>query len=373
MIDMLNALNLIGQSDEWANVPEAPTYIDGTYWFPVQASSFANKIDFMFYAIFWVSLFFFVGIVGAMLYFVIKYRRRPGRQVEKSPSHNTVLEIAWSVLPGFLLIWFFIEGANGYFAQRVSPGDVEQIHVVARQFNWQFIYPNGDMTSDLHLVRNRPTEFVMESRDVLHAWYVPAFRQKQDIVPGRYTKTWVKPTRSGMFRLYCAEYCGDGHSMMKTNVTVHETVESRDAATRWLWDQEPPVKNGERLFNMQCSGCHNSTEQKKTGPGLANIWGKQEQMDDGSTIVVDENYFRESLLNPNAKIVAGYARPSQMNSFQGKLNDDQIFWLMTYVKSLSGVVDEPTPEPGVEGGAVDDAQAADAAAESDGQIQQDNN
>ncbi len=344
---MNNFMQLLSQTDEASNIPEAPPWIQSSYWFPEQASSFASNIDFLFYAIFWVSLFFFVAMVGAMTYFVIKYRARPGHAVEKSPSHNTLLEIAWSVLPSFLLIWFFIEGANGFFKMRVPPGDAEQIHVIARQFNWMFIYPDGDSTTDLHLVRNRPVEFLLESRDVLHSFSIPAFRQKQDIVPGRYIKTWAKPTKSGVYRLYCTEYCGQGHSTMKTNVTVHETEEQRKAATEWLWKdvaRTDPAKNGERLFNMQCSGCHNTNNVTKTGPGLGGKWGITETLDNGSSVEFDENYFRESVLEPNAKIVAGFARPSQMPSFQGKLNEDQLFWLMAYVKSLSGIVQEPRPK-----------------------------
>jgi cytochrome c oxidase subunit 2 len=357
---MIQLLTLLAQSDQSDSlIPPPPRDVhEGSYWFPEVASTFAKDVDSLFMLIFWVSLIFFVGIVGTMVYFVIKYRARPGHTVEKSPSHNTALEIAWSVLPGFLLIWFFVDGARGYFNQRVIPGDSEQIQVIARQFNWEFHYPNGDVTTDLHLVQNRPVEFVMESRDVLHSFFVPAFRQKQDLVPGRYTYTWVKPTKAGVYRLYCTEYCGDGHSLMRTNVTVHATDDERDAATYYDWEGNSPIDNGKRLFNMKCAGCHNPTEEKKVGPGFGNIWGRSEQMDDGSQIVVDDNYFRESILNPNARIVAGYTRPSQMPSFQGQLNDDQILWLRAYARSLSGLVDEEPAGQGGEEAAADDADAA---------------
>ena len=336
---MMNLISLLAQAAETDSlIPPPPrTEHAGSYWFPENASTFANDVDGLFMLIFWVSLVFFAGIVGAMVYFVIKYRDRPGHKAEKSASHNTALEIAWSVLPGFLLIWFFVDGARGYFNQRIVPGDAEQIQVIGRQFNWEFHYPNGDSTPDLHLVRNRPTQFVMESRDVLHSFFVPAFRQKQDLVPGRYTYCWVKPTKEGVFRLYCTEYCGDSHSQMKTNVTVHNTPEERDAATFYDWPGQTPIENGKRLFNMKCAGCHNPNEEKKTGPGLGGIWGKQETLSDGSTVIVDDNYFRESLLNPAAKLVSGYQ--NQMTSFQGKLNDDQIFWLRAYIKTLTSGVD----------------------------------
>jgi cytochrome c oxidase subunit 2 len=283
--------------------------------------------------------------------------------VEKSPSHNTALEIAWSVLPGFLLAWFFIDGARGFFEQRVVPADCEQINVVAKQYDWSFYYPDGDATPQsegLHLVRNRPVEFILESQDVLHSFFVPAFRQKQDAVPGRYISTWAKPTKAGTFRLFCTEYCGDQHSTMKSVVVVHETEEERKAATRWEWGEKKPIENGERLFKMQCAGCHNPTTETKTGPGLAGIWGKSETMIDGSQQTVNDEYFVTSLLNPNEHIVEGFASPSQMTSFQGKLTDEQMLWLRIYIKSLSNVT-ETIPENGdadVSGGA--GAQAEDA-------------
>ncbi len=322
----------------------------GSYWFPEQASSYAADVDSLYMLIFWISLFFFAGIVGAMVYFVVKYRARPGHKVEKSPSHNTALEIAWSVLPGFLLVWFFVDGTSGFFEQRISPGDCEEINVVAQQYQWTFYYPDGDSTpneSGLHLVRNRPVKFILESKDVLHSFFIPAFRQKQDAVPGRYTTTWVKPTKAGTFRLFCSEYCGEGHSLMKSGVVVHETEAERKAATQWEWGDKSPLQNGERLFKMQCSGCHNPTTEKKTGPGLAGIWGKVEEMNDGTTVTVDDNYFRQSLFKPSEHIVKGFTSPSQMTSFDGKLTDDQILWLRIYIKSLSNVKEsvEETTDP----------------------------
>ena len=351
---MMNLLSLLAQTEDAADslIPPPPRNVhEGSYWFPETASSFASDVDKLYMLIFWVSLVFFAGIVGAMVYFVVKYRERPGHKVEPSTSHNTALEIAWSVLPGFLLIWFFVDGARGFFDMKIIPGNVEQIQVVARQFNWEFHYPNGDVTPDLHLVQNRPVEFVMEARDVLHSLFIPAFRTKQDIVPGRYTYMWVKPTREGVYRVYCAEYCGDGHSLMKTNVTVHVTPRERDLATFYDWPGQTPIENGQRLFNMKCSGCHNPTDQKKTGPGLAGIWGKTEKITGKTDVVVDDIYFRESLLNPGAKIVEGFQ--NQMTSFQGKLNDDQIFWLRAYIKSLTAGV-ELEPELNLPAGSGDD-------------------
>jgi cytochrome c oxidase subunit 2 len=184
----------------------------------------------------------------------------------------------------------------------------------------------------------QPTTFIMESADVLHAFFVPAFRQKQDIVPGRYTSCWVNPTLPGTFRLYCAEYCGDDHSNMRTNCTVHRTEEDRKNATKWDWPTKTPEENGQRLFSIYCSGCHSVTGQVKTGPALDHKFGTEEQVRAGGslqTVTVDENYVRTSLEEPNRHIVDTFPSPSPMQSFKGQLTDDQIAWLIAYLKSLN--------------------------------------
>ncbi len=367
---MMNFLNLLAQTEDAGDglIPPPPrTDHEGSYWFPENASTFANDVDSLFMLIFWVSLVFFAAIVGAMVYFVLKYRERPGHKVEKSPSHNTALEIAWSVLPGFLLVWFFVDGANGWFKQRIIPGDAEQIQVVGKQFSWEFYYPNGDVTTDLHLVKNQPVEFVMESRDVLHSFFIPAFRQKQDLVPGRFTYTWVHPTKEGVFRLYCSEYCGDGHSLMKTNVKVHASHADRDAATFYNWEDGKPVDNGKRIFMLKCAGCHNPTEVKKTGPGLANIWGKERDFGGGDKLTVDENYFTESIRNPNARIVSGFSKPSQMTVFsEADISNEEMAWLRAYIRSLSGLGPQAEPDAEAEEGGSNEETPADENENADG-------
>jgi cytochrome c oxidase subunit 2 len=323
-----------------ADLAPAPEFRQGSYFFPVQASTFARESDWLFYFIFWVCTVFFVGIVAAMVYFVIKYRRRPGVDPELSSSHNTPLEIAWSVLPSLLLILMFKWGADGYFDQQVSFDGAEVVRVRAQQFNWMFEYEDGDYSNELHLVQNHKYEFRLESADVLHSFFVPAFRQKQDIVPGRYTTTWLQPTMTGVFRLYCAEYCGDNHSLMKTNVTVHATEAERKDATKWDFPElaktlEGRIANGKRLFTIKCAGCHSINGKRMTGPNLDGKWGTEEQLEVGGPVKFDDNYVRESILNPQAKIVRGFGPPNQkMQSFQGELNDDQLNWLIDFIKSI---------------------------------------
>ena len=169
------------------------------YWFPEQASDFANAVDSLFMDIFWISLVFFVAIVAVMVYFCVVYRRKNGViDPQPSPSHNTNIEILWSVLPSLFLVYMFYVGAGTFWEMKVPKADSEEIQVIAFKYGWQFIYPNGDKTNELHLVQDQPVVLKMQSKDVLHSFFVPAFRQKQDIVPGRYTTAYIERNKGSM-------------------------------------------------------------------------------------------------------------------------------------------------------------------------------
>lgn len=307
---------------------------DASYWFPEQASSMAKNVDFLYMAIFWVSTVFFLVIVGVMCYFVIKYRRRPGIGPQPSSSHNTTIEILWSVLPSIILVWFFYQGAWDYLEYKFPPEDAEEIVVTGKKWDWTFTYPDGDQASELHLVLDRPTKLVMRSEDVLHSFFVPAFRQKMDVVPGRYTYYFVKPIKDGIFRVFCTEYCGDNHSGMKTWCHVHKDDATRKAKTEWINKDHKAWENGERLFKLNCAGCHNINGVAATGPALNAIWGADESLIDGTKVKVDENYISESIKYPNAKVVAGYGPVSKMQTFEGKLSNQDIDYLIAYFKHL---------------------------------------
>ena len=332
--------SMLAQSD--IPMPESAKVHSGSYWFPDQASAFAPNYDFLYMAILWISVVFFALIVGFMIYFCIKYRRREGVGPEPSSSHNTAIEIFWSVIPSIILVWIFYAGARDYFDMRVPFDDAEEIYVTANQFNWKFVYPDGDVSKELHLVVNRPVKLIMQSEDVLHGMFIPAFRQKMDIVPGRYTYAYLAPNRVGQYRLACTEYCGAGHSRMRTICQVHTTEEDRKNTTKWENEKHVGWVNGERLFSINCSGCHSIDGGVKTGPALNTIWGEKERLIGGEEIMVDENYVRESILEPNAKIVEGYGPVSKMNSFQGKLNDKEIGYMIDYIRYLK----EPDKFPG---------------------------
>lgn len=316
-------------------VPPESIIHEGSYWFPRQASSYAADVDQLYMAIFWISAVFFAGIVGFMVYFCIKYRRKNGViDPQPSSSHNNFIEILWSVLPSILLVYMFYDGAVGYFEMRVPREDAEEIQVTAQKWNWVFTYPDGDISSELHLVRDKPAKLVMRSDDVLHSMFIPAFRQKMDVVPGRYTYAYLMPTLEGQFRLACTEYCGDEHSKMRTICEVHVDDKDRKENTQWITEDHLPWENGERLYKINCSGCHKVDGQAATGPALNTIWDTDERLMDGSTVKVDENYIRESILMPDAKIVENYGPVSKMNSFTGKLTDKDIDYLIAYMKYL---------------------------------------
>ena len=310
-------------------------WFSSEYWFPEAASTFTPNVDWLFMFIFWVSLIFFAVIVGVMIHFCIKYRRKDGNlEVEPSPSHNTNLEIAWSVGPSILLVIMFWYGAEGFFDMRIARDDAEEIQVTASRWNWKFTYPDGDSSTELHLVHNQPVKLVMRSEDVLHSMYIAAFRQKVDIVPGRYTYAYIMPNKEGEYRLACTEYCGQKHSKMRTMVTVHSSAEDRKKDTRWIKAEHPPWKNGERTYLINCSGCHNKTAVAGTGPGFGDLWGKEESLMGGKKIKVDEQYIYNSIMNPNQDIVAGYGPVSRMNSFQGRLNQQDVDEIIAYLKYL---------------------------------------
>ena len=291
------------------------------YWFPEQASSYASSIDGLYMDIFWISLVFFIAIVAVMVYFCFKYRRKDGViDPQPSSSHNTTIEILWSVLPSILLVYMFVEGAGTFWQMKIPKPNAEEIQVIANQFNWKFIYPNGDTTTELHLVRDQPVVLKMQSEDVLHSFFVPAFRQKQDIVPGRYTTTYIEPTLAGQFRLSCNEYCGEGHSKMRTSCIVHVTPEDRQENTEWKEEEYPAWKNGEHWYKVNCAGCHNVNGQAGTGPALNLTWNRKVDVAGGESVTADENYVQESILYPSKKIVSGYGAAgsiSKMNSFKG--------------------------------------------------------
>ncbi len=312
-----------------------------TYWFPPQASTFAEEVDSFFYFLLWLSAIFFFLIVIPMFYFAWKFRDRPGYKGDPEALHNTPLEITWTVLPTFIVIYIFVRGTLGYLDMSRPPADTLDIQVVARKWSWQFTYPNGAVSDELHLPVGRPAKMIMRSEEltgipVLHSLFVPAFRAKADVVPGRFNIMWFQPTLAGKYDLFCTEYCGDNHSRMMTKVYVQEPADYEDWVTKANKPPEEPKLHGEWLYKRQgCKGCHSVDGSKVVGPSFKGTWGKDVPLAGGKgTVAFDENYVLESVKNPQAKSRAGYENASAMPSYAGRLKDDQILLIVEYMKSL---------------------------------------
>jgi cytochrome c oxidase subunit 2 len=319
-------------------------------WFPEGASSFAPQVDFLFTVILWICIVFFVPIVIAMGYFMWVYRERPGYRGSPEALHNTAIEITWTVVPTIVVVWVFWEGAMGYLDMARIPKGTVDVNVTAKKWQWAFKYENGgehevipvenSSVNELPLLVlpvDRDIKMIMRSDDVLHSFYIPAFRVKRDVVPGRYNYMWFHTTKEGLYDLFCTEYCGDNHSQMNAKVKVVSQEEYKKALEKAIQEPEDPLERGRLLYKRQgCSTCHNAGAEGANGPGPSynGSWGKPVQLESGSEVAFDENYVRESILNPQAKARKGYGKASPMNSYAGKLKDDQIDALITFIKSL---------------------------------------
>lgn len=323
-----------------------PFLLDGSsYWFGPQASTFAKDVDWLFNFILAVCAFFFVLIVGAAVYFVMKYRYREGVHEEPlpAPTHNTRLEIVWSVIPAVLVGVIFWYGFQTYVTLRTAPADCLEINVTAQKWAWDFQYPNGWSEPELHVPAGENVRLVMTSVDVLHSLWIPDFRTKMDCVQGRYSDIWFNAPEAGEHIIFCTEYCGTSHSRMLAKLVVHP---NREAYEAWLANASnvtknfPPVEAGQILFAKKgCATCHAvDAGGPAIGPSfvnLANHFGTSDkhQLQDKSFVTVDENYIRESILNPQAKIAAG-ANGNQMPTYQGRMKEEEISCIIAYIKSL---------------------------------------
>lgn len=310
---------------------------------PTQGSTSAAGVDRVFYFIYGISVFFFALIVVLSLVFVIRYRQREGRQAQPTSHHNTALELTWTIIPLILVIIIFVMGFRSFMDLSIAPGNAYDIGVVGRKWNWSFRYPNGYVDSDLHVAVNQPVRLTMSSVDVIHSLFVPAFRQKLDVIPGRYTKTWFEAKEAGSYDLYCAEYCGTGHSTMTARVIVHPAGEFEkwlENASNWVKTM-PPADAGRILVlgrpdgtgGRGCTQCHKVDGSRLIGPPLNGIWGKEHVLKGGGKVVVDENYIRESILDPQAKILAGYESVA-MPTYKGLVKDDEIAAIIEFMKTL---------------------------------------
>jgi len=308
-----------------------------SFWMPEQASSKAAEVDTVFYVIYWLSVFFFAIIVGLMAWFIVRYRRRKqGEGVEESPNHNLALEVIWTAIPVVVSIALFVVGFRSFMNIATPPRNAYEVSVIGQKWNWFFTYPNGFVSDELHVPVDTPVKLVMTSEDVIHSLWIPAFRVKKDVVPGRYTKTWFEAQEAGTYPLLCTEYCGTGHSDMLSVVTVHEPGMFEvwlEEASNFL-DKMPPAEAGELLVQRKgCVQCHSLDGSANVGPTFRELFGHAVALRGGGEVVADENYIRQSILEPMADIVAGYE--PVMPTYAGKLKDQEITAIIAYLKTIS--------------------------------------
>jgi cytochrome c oxidase subunit 2 len=322
--------------------PELPKLTPSdSFWLPTDASVTSRNIDWVWDFMLWMSVLTALAVFVAMFHFATKYRaksRAANEDAEKSAEHNTALEITWSVLPLFVVIALFVWGFKGFVDLRTPPKDAMELHANAQKWKWTFDYQctRGGLTDDtLHVPVDRPVRMLISSVDVLHALYIPSFRTKMDAVPGRYTDLWFQATKPGDYPIFCAEYCGTSHSDMLSHVVVHPPGEYET----WLKgacekaDSLVGPERGKKLYSQQgCETCHSIDGTPKIGPSWKGLFGKTESIAGGPTVKVDENYLRESMLDPTAKVVQGFA-PS-MPTYKGKLSDKDLDGLIEFIKTL---------------------------------------
>ncbi|RMD84914.1 MAG: cytochrome c oxidase subunit II [Candidatus Dadabacteria bacterium] len=324
-------------------------------YLPEQASTFGEHIDKLNYLILDLSLFFTVAIFGTAVYFAIRYHRRSNSDKTPQIKGDNRLEVVWTAVPTVVVAILAYYGYAYHRELREPPPNSLNINVWAQQFAWSFDYPNGKHTSnELVVPVNEPVKLTLRSKDVLHSFFVPAMRVKQDAVPGQYTYLWFKPIKTGTYRVFCAEYCGTQHSAMLAQLKVVSKAEYE----RWLNDRSEELaskrlsgaKLGELLYKKQnCFTCHSLDGSKIVGPSFAGIWGKKEALEGGGTATVDENYIEESIKNPAAKIVKGYS--NLMPSYKGQLTDQEIMGIISFIKSLKGMTQKaPAKKPTVKKG-----------------------
>lgn len=311
--------------------------------FPDRASSMAAQVDHVFFFALGITVVFSTLIAGLILYLGIKYRRRYPSQIgTPSPEHtrgSTLLEIAWSTIPLVILSILFVWGAKIYFVAARPPSNAVEFYVVGKQWMWKVQHPEGNREiNELHVPIGLPVKLTMTSEDVIHSFFVPAFRAKADVLPGRYSTLWFQANRLGTYHLFCSQYCGTEHSGMVGRVIVMEPHDYE----AWLAGSKPlktaHATGGDLFAANACGTCHKSDSEAR-GPMLAGLMGRRVRLQDGRTVTADETYIRESILDPQSKVVEGYQ--PLMPTFRGQLTEEEIIQLVEYVKSL-----KPSGSPG---------------------------
>ena len=312
---------------------------------PPVASTIAPRVDALFYAVTATTAIVAVAVFVALVYFGIRYRAgSPVHRHEDMPEAQrrarVRIELAWTLIPLLLFLTAFAWAARLYVERSAAPPGALEVAVVARQWMWKFEHAGGQREIDeLHVPRGESVKLTMTSQDVIHSFFVPAFRIKQDVLPGRYTDAWFTATKTGRYHLFCAEYCGTDHARMGSgDVIVLEPVEFQ----RWLDAQgstQDAATRGANVFRESgCSGCHGASATVHA-PDLAGIYGKPVPLSNGSMVLADERYLRDSILLPHKEVAAGYE--PIMPSFAGRISEEDLFDLVAYIRSLAHATARP--------------------------------
>ncbi len=302
------------------------------------ASSVSGEVDFFFWLMVLVCATVATGIAIFLIYSAVRYRRKHENEMGDQIRNYVPAEAAWIIIPLFVFMAMFAWGSKLYFDIERPPDNALSMYAVGKQWMWKIQHPEGQREiNELHIPVGRPVKLTMTSEDVIHSFFVPAFRTKQDVLPGRYTTTWFEATKPGKYHLFCAEYCGTKHSGMIGWIYAMPAAEYQ----RWLTEgaaEGSLSSQGEKFFHQfGCSNCHHFYDQGRC-PNLRNLYGHPVQISTGQTVIADESYIRESILEPNAKIVYGF-QPNVMPNFTGQLNEEQVLALISYIKALG-------PQPG---------------------------
>lgn len=319
--------------------------------FPEQASTTAAKVDALLAFLLSICGFMAILIAVLLLVFAIKYRRRPGSGRPPRILGSIGLETFWTVVPAMVFLFMFVWGVDVYFAAYRPPDDATEIYVIGKQWMWKMQHPEGQREiNQLHVAVGQPYKITLTSEDVIHSFFVPAFRIHMDVLPGRYTTAWFQATKTGTYHLFCSQFCGTNHAGMIGSIIVMDPADYQ----AWLNDhaEGSMALEGQKIFRKHhCITCHSADAQARA-PVLEGLYHRQVPLQNGRTVLADETYLRESILDPSAKIVAGYE--NIMPTFRGQVTEDEILQLIAFIKALRPggtpprVEDSAIPPKGIE-------------------------
>jgi cytochrome c oxidase subunit II len=310
---------------------------------PDSASTLSWKVDALFFYLSGVTAFFTLLISAVLIFFVIRYRRRTPYEIPRPVAGSHKLETLWTIIPFIISMTIFGWSARVYYEQYRPPQHAVEIYVVGKQWMWKIQHSTGQREiNELHVPVGRKIKLIMTTEDVIHDFFVPAFRMKSDVVPGKYTTLWFEATKPGTYRFFCAEYCGMNHSGMIGQVIPMEPREFDNWLSGNAGNTTPAVAGQQLYQSLGCVSCHGENGEGGRGPALAGVFGRQIQLANNQTVRADEGYIRESIINPHAKLVAGFG--PIMPTFQGQVSEDQLMQLLAFIKSLN-VVNPQTVTP----------------------------